>query len=109
MKASFHGDNFVTKTQIIQIFREQQAYLRTEFGVENIGLFGSYSQDNARPDSDIDLVIEFSRPIGFRFMELAAYLENILDAPVDILTPAGIDNIRFPDVAANIQDSVAYV
>ncbi len=77
--------------------------------MEKIGLFGSYSKGTERDDSDIDLVIEFGRPIGFRFMELAEYLEQLLGTPVDILTPAGVDGIRVPQVAAEIQDSVAYV
>jgi predicted nucleotidyltransferase len=35
-------------------------------------------------------VIEFERPIGFKFLELSAYLEQVLGKKVDILTPAGI-------------------
>ncbi len=88
---------------------EQRAYLHTEFGVEKIGLFGPYAQGTARDDSDIDLVIEFSRPIGFRFMELAEYLEKLLGAPVDILTPEGVKGIRVPQVATEIQKTVVYV
>jgi len=35
------------------------------------------------------MVVEFERPIGFRFMELVDYLENLLEKDVDVLTPAG--------------------
>jgi hypothetical protein len=55
------------------------------------------------------LLIEFSRPIGFRFVELADYLELLLGAPVDILTPAGVGAIRIPKIAAEIEESVIYV
>ena len=99
----------MNKNKIMQILQEQHSYLRSEFGVEKIGLFGSYSRDSAHDDSDIDLMIEFARPIGFRFMELAEYLEELLGAPVDILTLAGIEGIRVPQVAAEIQESVTYV
>jgi predicted nucleotidyltransferase len=54
-------------------------------------------------------VIEFSRPIGFRFVELAEYLEALLGTPVDILTPEGVAGIRVPQVAAEIQETVVYV
>ena len=42
-------------------------------------------------------------------MELAEYLEKLLGAPVDILTPAGVAGIRVPQVMAEIQETVAYV
>ena len=99
----------VSKEKITSLLEEKQAYLSAEFGVQKIGLFGSYEKDTAQMGSDIDLVIEFSRPIGFRFFALADYLEKLLGAPVDILTPAGIDGIRVPRVAQEIQESVVYV
>lgn len=99
----------MTKEQITKILQNNREYLRSEFGVEKIGLFGSYRKGTAQAGSDIDLVIEFSRPIGFRFVELAEYLETLLGAPVDILTPEGVAGIRVPQVAAEIQETVAYV
>ena len=98
-----------TKEKLSTILEEQQAYLSAEFGVKRIGLFGSYSKGTAKEGSDIDLVIEFSRPIGFRFFALVDYLEKILGAPVDVLTPAGIEGIRVQRVAQEIQESVVYV
>lgn len=98
-----------TREQIAKSLQENREYLRTEFGVERIGLFGSYSKGTAHTSSDIDLVIEFSRPIGFRFVTLAEYLEKLLDTPVDILTPEGVSGIRVPQVATEIQESVTYV
>jgi predicted nucleotidyltransferase len=98
-----------TKEKLSTILEEQQAYLSAEFGVEKIGLFGSYSKGTAQEGSDIDLVIEFSRPIGFRFFALVDYLEKALGAPVDVLTPAGIEGIRVQRVAQEIQESVVYV
>jgi predicted nucleotidyltransferase len=99
----------VTKEKITTLLEENQAYLSAEFGVQKIGLFGSYERGTAQTESDIDLVIEFARPIGFRFFALSDYLEKLLGAPVDILTPAGIDGIRVPRVAKKIQESVVYV
>ena len=99
----------MTRELITKILQAQRAYLRAEFGVEKIGLFGSYGKGTANEGSDIDLVIEFAQPIGFRFVELAEYLETLLDAPVDILTPAGVEGIRVPLVASEIRDSVVYV
>ena len=51
--------------------------LASEYGVKRIGLFGSYARDASTEKSDIDLVVEFSHPIGFRFVEFADYLEGL--------------------------------
>ena len=99
----------MTRNKIAQILQENHAYLRAEFGVKKIGLFGSHGKGTGVEGSDIDLVIEFAGPIGFRFVELAEYLEKLLGAPVDILTPEGLAGIRVPRVAAEIQASVVYV
>lgn len=99
----------LTKETITKALREKYPYLAAEFGVKRIGLFGSYAKDAANEDSDIDLVVEFERPIGFKFIELAEYLERLLGRRVDILTPAGIGGIRIPAVARRIEESVLYV
>ena len=98
-----------SKKKIAALLNEKRDYLAAEFGVQKIGLFGSYEKGTASAESDIDLVIEFSRPIGFRFFALAEYLEELLGAPVDILTPAGIEGIRVPRVAKEIREFVADV
>jgi uncharacterized protein len=97
------------KEKIIQLIQKDQSYLADEFGVSKIGLFGSYAKGKANANSDIDLVIEFEQPIGFRFFELVEYLENLLGGKVDVLTPAGIQNIRIEQVARSISESIVYV
>jgi len=61
-----------TKNKIMRILKEQQSYLRGSCGVKKIGLFGSVAKGNAKASSDVDIVVEFERPIGLKFMELAA-------------------------------------
>ena len=59
-----------------------------EFGVKSLMLFGSVARDEARIDSDVDLLVEFDRPIGlFAFVRLKRYLEEILGSSVDLGTP----------------------
>lgn len=99
----------LTRSSLIQILREQLPYLTKEYGVKRIGLFGSYGKDKPTETSDIDLVIEFEHPIGFRFIELSEHLEDLLGKPVDVLTPAGIDGIRVKQVAEAITDNIIYV
>lgn len=99
----------LTREKVIELLQEKQAYLAAEFGVSKIGLFGSYAKGQSIDTSDIDLVVEFDRPIGFRFVELVEYLENILGKKVDVLTLAGIQNIRIEEIARSISQSIVYV
>ena len=99
----------LTKKKIADILLENSPYLASEYGVKRIGLFGSYAKGTATESSDIDLVVEFEHPIGFRFIEFSEYLEAILGKRVDVLTDAGIQGIRIPHVAQNIKESIVYV
>ena len=99
----------LTRDDVVKKLRDQRSYLATEYGVSKIGIFGSYAKGHATPNSDVDLVVEFEKPIGFRFIELAEYLELLLGQRVDLLTPAGIQNIRVERVAQRISESILYV
>jgi hypothetical protein len=98
-----------TREEIIKKLHEQTAYLRSVFGVLKIGLFGSFAAGNPRQDSDIDIIVEFDRPIGMKFMDFADYLQNLFNRPVDVLTPAGIEGIRNSKIVEEIRRSIVYV
>jgi len=56
-------------------------------GIESLALFGSAARGDIGPGSDVDLLIEFSRPVGlFHFMEVKDFLEEVLGYPVDLVT-----------------------
>jgi len=99
----------LTKGEITRILRENLPYLAAEYGVKRIGLFGSYATGTPSEASDVDLVVEFERPIGFRFMQLGEHLETLLGRRVDMLTPAGIRAIRVERIARSIEESIVYV
>jgi len=99
----------LTRDKIIHLLQREQAYLASEFGVSKVGLFGSYAKGQPDENSDIDLLVEFDRPIGFGFFDLVDYLETVLGRKVDILTPAGVQNIRVRGVAKSIAEGLLYV
>lgn len=99
----------LTRDQIAELLREQNAYLASEFGVRKIGLFGSFARDMSSDASDIDLVVEFESPIGLRFIELGDYLESLFGRRVDLLTPTGIRAIRRKTIRQDISESIVYV
>lgn len=99
----------LTKEQVIQLLREHYPHLVAEYGVKRIGLFGSYAKGSPKEQSDVDVMVEFERPIGLKFIEFTEYLENLFDRKVDVLTPAGLQGIRLRRVAENIAESIVYV
>ncbi|MBN1515751.1 nucleotidyltransferase family protein [Candidatus Sumerlaeota bacterium] len=99
----------LTQETITKALQKDRAYLSSTYGVARIGLFGSYANGTPTKESDVDLVVEFNRPIGLRFVEFAEYLERLLGANVDVLTPAGIQNIRNKRIAQSILKSIVYV
>lgn len=67
-------------------------------GVKSLELFGSVARDEATPDSDVDFLVEFDRPVGyFQLFEVQYYLEDILDCPVDLGTKKALkEHLREP-------------
>jgi predicted nucleotidyltransferase len=79
------------RQQVLATLRAQRPLLRERFGVSRLALFGSVARDEARLDSDVDLLVEFDRPVGlFRFLELQNHLETLLGRSVDLGTPRSL-------------------
>ncbi len=85
-------------------------YLRKQFGVENLALFGSVARDEANETSDIDIVVSLAEPLGFGFIQLADYLEDKLGCKVDLITATtlelGIADPRRRHIVKEIQESL---
>lgn len=78
------------RDDILETLREHQASL-VVFGVAHLRLFGSFARDEGRNDSDVDLLVEFSRPIGlFEFVRLQRLLAQLVGRRVDLVTPAAL-------------------
>jgi len=76
------------RDEAISALRRVLARLRRDFGVRRISLFGSTARDDARPDSDLDLLVEFAAgPTFDSFMDLKFFLEDQLGRKVDLVTP----------------------
>jgi hypothetical protein len=63
----------------------------TRLGVRSLALFGSAARGEARVNSDVDLLVDFARPVGlFAFLELKSNLERLLGQPVDPVTASAL-------------------
>ncbi len=70
--------------EVLQAHKEE---LRKRYGVKRIGVFGSYSRGEQREDSDVDVLVEFEKPVGLiDFVRLREYLESLLGVKVDLVT-----------------------
>jgi predicted nucleotidyltransferase len=72
--------------EVTKILKEQKTFLTKNYFVKKVSIFGSYARNEEAPESDVDLLVEFSRPVGFEFLDLKDYLENVLNKPVDLIT-----------------------
>lgn len=99
----------LTREKIVELLRENYPHLADEYGVKKIGLFGSYAKDTFDEASDVDVIVEFDRPIGFKFVELTEYLEHLFNRKVDVLTREGLEGIRINRIAKDIAESIVYV
>ena len=99
----------MNKDEVTRLMRENHNVLTTEYGVSRIGIFGSVAKGTVTEDSDLDIVVKFERPIGFKFIRLVKYLENLFGTKVDVITKDGIENIRVKEVARNIERDLIYV
>jgi len=89
----------IRKEQALKIIADHREELK-QFDVQALYLFGSVVRDEATEDSDVDIEVEFvSRPNFDRYIDLKFYLEDLLHAPVDLLTKSSIR----PEIASYIE------
>ena len=93
-----------TREEVLAILHAKKREISERYHVTRIGVFGSVSRGEQKEGSDIDILVEFSRPVGFfTFLELEEYLSASLGARVDLVTPDALKpattNQVFADVA----------
>jgi len=85
--------------------RQVKPHLSEKYHVNTLGLFGSIVRNDFTPESDIDIVVDFSQPIGIEFIDLANELEMLLRRKVDLVSKEGIK----PKYFQEIQPEILYV
>lgn len=73
--------------EIIKELKKIKPEVSEKFYVKELGIFGSYVRNEEKPTSDLDILVEFSKPIGlFKFMDLEDYLKKRLGIKVDLVS-----------------------
>jgi uncharacterized protein len=91
------------KQTILATLKKVKPSLEKKYGVKELALFGSYSRNTAiAGKSDVDVMVDFSQPIGLAFVDLADELELLLQQKVDLVSRGGIKpkyfNVIEPDL-----------
>jgi predicted nucleotidyltransferase len=76
--------------EIKKILADSKTKIAADFGVSEISIFGSYSRDEQNEKSDVDILVDFSRPIGLEFVKLADYLEKIIGIKTHVVSKGAL-------------------
>ncbi|MCX6538380.1 MAG: nucleotidyltransferase domain-containing protein [Acidobacteria bacterium] len=98
----------LTKVDILEVLRRHRPNLE-RFSVKTIALFGSFAKDAQSDSSDLDFVVEFSKPTYDNFTSLEQFLVQLFGRRVDILTPVGVESIRVPRISEDIKWTLVHV
>ena len=94
-----------TKHEVLRRLRQHRDEIRS-FGVEKLGLFGSFVREEQAPESDVDILVEFrDEEKSFdNFMHLAFLLEDLLQRRVELLTHQALSPYLGPRILDEVQD-----
>ena len=77
--------------------------LANKYHVKSIGLFGSIVRDDySSAKSDVDIIVEFSQPVGVEFIDLADFLEFQIKRKVDLVSRKGIKQDFYKEIEREI-------
>ncbi len=91
---------------VLQILESDIRKIRSLYRVKKIGVFGSHVRGEEKPDSDVDVIVEFmpGRSTYKNFINLAEHLEKVLNRKVDLITTKGLD----PLIREQVEEEVIW-
>lgn len=90
------------KDEVLKLLIQHKPELIRRFGITDLALFGSTARDEARADSDIDVLVSFDGPAtSKRYFGVQFYLEDLLGSPVDLVTDKALRSELRPYVEAS--------
>ena len=90
--------------QIKNKIKDNRDFLEKEYKIKQIGIFGSTGRGDERKDSDVDVVVDFSEPMGFfKFIRLEGYLSSILSKRVDLISKKALKPIIKDDILKEVE------
>jgi uncharacterized protein len=91
----------MTRERVVELLEQHGMELSAEYGIASLSLFGSVARGEARPGSDVDVLVDFPGPPTFaQYMGLKFRLEDLLGVSVDLVTRAALRPRIRPQVEA---------
>ena len=85
---------YVVKKKFLKKIKEEYGYLQETYHVKRIGIFGSVVRNEQAAASDLDILVEFDRPVSFfTFLDLEEYLSEKLGVKIDLVTKGALKDI----------------
>lgn len=94
-----------TLSDILSVLRSERSRLFSKYGLKSMAVFGSATRDDFRPDSDVDIMVEFEADADFDYFDLAFDLERIVQRKVDLVMRTAVK----PHYMEFIQKDLKYV
>lgn len=92
--------------EIEDLIKANKPILKEKFHVKDIGVFGSYVRGEQDEKSDVDILVEFGKRVGFfKFLELEEYLQDLLKLKVDLVSKKALK----PRIGQNILREVVLI
>lgn len=89
------------RDEVISFLSSHRQELEESFGVKSLALFGSVARDEAGPESDVDILVEFRKTPGLtEYMRLKFWLEDCLGRSVDLVMKGALKPWAEPVVEA---------
>ncbi|MCZ7602377.1 MAG: nucleotidyltransferase family protein [Melioribacteraceae bacterium] len=88
--------------EIKNIINNSKPYFAEKYGLKSIAVFGSYARGDETEISDVDLLVEFNRPIGLDFVTFADELELLLEVKVDVVTKNAMNKSMFRQIESDL-------
>ena len=96
----------LSHTEIIDFLKSEKTFLSNEFGVVNIGLFGSFAKGEQTADSDIDILVELKEPRFDWLAGLKIYLEQNFQKKIELVRKSNLLKSRF---IRRVEKDIIYV
>ena len=102
-----------TREDVFSFLQTEMPNLQRDYGITKMALFGSFAKGTQTETSDVDLLIESSISLGFKFFELSDFLESGLGRRIDLVTFRQVEESknkpRYRNIAENVEKSLLYV
>jgi uncharacterized protein len=80
----------LNEKSLIRKLQQVKPELIEKYSVKTLGYFGSYADGSMTEQSDIDILVDFSKPVGYEFFRVQEELEKVFKKRIDLVTPSAI-------------------